>query len=264
MEYSGDKIKKPSELQLFLTAIMFYTRIPVSRNLDYREESMNRSIKYFPLVGWIVGGFSALVFIGLSYLPLPHPVVVLLSMAASVWLTGAFHEDGFADMCDGFGGGWTKEKILAIMKDSRLGTYGAIGLFMLLLTKFFLLLEMPRYMVPFAFIAGHSLSRLTAASFLLTHRYVREGDESKAKPVAKKTEPAIMLVAALFGLLPLLLFQQAEYFLIILPVYFAKWLSGRFFTKWIGGYTGDCLGATQQLTEVIFYLFLYLLPWMFT
>ena len=264
MEHAEGKIKKASELQLFLTAVMFYTRIPVSQKTGYSEEKLQKSIRYFPLIGWIVGGLSALLYIVLSFLPLPIAVIVLLSMIASIWITGAFHEDGFADVCDGFGGGWTKEKILAIMKDSRLGTYGAIGLFLLLLCKFFLLLGMPSHLVPLAFIAGHSLSRLAAASFLLTHSYAREGSDSKAKAVAQKPGSVTILIACLSGLLPLLLFQSPEYFLLLIPVFLVKWLLGRFFQKWIGGYTGDCLGATQQLTEVVIYLFLYLLPWMFT
>ena len=264
MEHAEGKIKKASELQLFLLAVMFYTRIPVSQQIVYSEENLHRSIKYFPLIGWMVGGLSALVYIGLSFLPLPPAIIVLLSMVASVLVTGAFHEDGFADVCDGFGGGWTKEKILAIMKDSRLGTYGAIGLLLLLLCKFYLLLEMPSQMVPLAFVAGHSLSRLAAANFLTTHSYAREGSDNKTKPIAHKPGITTILVASLFGLLPLLLFQRPEYFLLIIPVFLVKWLLGRFFHKWIGGYTGDCLGATQQLTEVVIYLFLYLLPWMFT
>src|ERR1700678_2498706 len=99
------------ELQLFLTAIMFYTRIPVPRWVNHSSNSLNDATKYFPLVGWIVGGIASLVFIGAKYF-FNLPISILLSMAASVLLTGAFHEDGFADVCDGFGGGWTKEKIL--------------------------------------------------------------------------------------------------------------------------------------------------------
>ena len=264
MEHAEGKIKKASELQLFLVAVMFYTRIPVSQKIGYSEENLQKSIKYFPLIGWMVGGLSALVYIGLSFLPLPTTIIVLLSMIASVMVTGAFHEDGFADVCDGFGGGWTKEKILAIMKDSRLGTYGAIGLLLIFLCKFYLLLEMPSQIVPIAFIAGHSLSRLAAASFFVTHSYAREGSDSKTKGVAQQPGSVTILIACLFGLLPLFLFRSPEYFLLLIPVFLVKWLLGRFFQKWIGGYTGDCLGATQQLTEVVIYLFLYLLPWMFT
>lgn len=265
MESREKAIQKPGEFHLFLTAVMFYTRIPVGKITVYSDESLNKSTKYFPLIGWIVGGFSALVYVLASYLPIPAPLAVLLSMAASIWLTGAFHEDGFADMCDGFGGGWTKEKILEIMKDSRLGTYGAVGLFLLLMSKFYLLLEMPPQVVPLALIAGHSLSRFTAASFLQSHHYVRAEAGSKAKPVAnKKPGTFSMLIAGLLGLLPLLILQAPEFFLVLIPVFLTKWLLGRFFTKWIGGYTGDCLGATQQLSEVVFYFFLYLIPWMFT
>ena len=108
------------QFRVLLTAIMFYTRIPVPATLEYSPERLNRATRYFPLIGWIVGGVGAGVFYGLSLI-LPLQVSVFLSMLATIFLTGAFHEDGFADFCDGFGGGYTREKILTIMKDSRIG-----------------------------------------------------------------------------------------------------------------------------------------------
>lgn len=115
------------EMNLVFNALSFFSRIPVPKNVRYSGQSLSQCVAYFPLVGWIVGLVSA----GLIVLLMPilgAPLAILLSMAASCWLTGAFHEDGFADCCDGFGGGYTPEQMLRIMKDSRLGTYGVLGL----------------------------------------------------------------------------------------------------------------------------------------
>src|SRR5699024_601639 len=127
-----------------------------------------------------------------------------LSMLATIWLTGAFHEDGLADMFDGFGGGWTKEQILSIMKDSRIGTLGVAGLVGILALKFVSLNELPAGAVPALLIAGHATSRFLATTLILPHDYVR-GEPSKAKPVAKQMSPVSVAVSAVFGLLPLLL-----------------------------------------------------------
>ncbi len=241
------------ELQIFLTAVMFYTRVPVPRWVNHDADYLNKATKYFPLIGWIAGSVAALVFMGANYLFNPS-IAIILSMAASVLLTGAFHEDGFADVCDGFGGGWTKEKILLIMKDSRVGAYGVIGTIFMLSLKFYVLLSFTVTQIPFILIAAHALSRWAASTFILTHQYVRENEDSKAKPVAKQFLLTHFLIASLFGILPLLLFRNAYAFLLIIPVYLMKIYLGWYFKKWIGGYTGDCLGATQQLCEIIFYL----------
>jgi len=241
------------ELRLFLTAIMFYTRLPVSRWVSHNAVYLNKATKYFPLIGCLVGAVAALVYMAANYL-FNHSIAIILSMAASVLLTGAFHEDGFADVCDGFGGGWTKEKILLIMKDSRVGAYGVIGLIFILVIKFYLLSSFTTTQLPFILIAAHALSRWAAATFILTHHYVRENEDSKTKPVAKQFLASHFLIASLFGILPLLLFKNAYFFLLIIPVYLMKIYLGWYFKKWIGGYTGDCLGATQQLCEIVIYL----------
>lgn len=248
------KVEKAGELHIFLTAVMFYTRIPCPRWVDHSEHILNKSTKYFPLMGWLVGGVAAAVFWLCLYGGIPETLAVLLSIIATVWLTGAFHEDGFADSCDGFGGGWTREQILNIMKDSRLGTYGAIGLLLLLLLKFFSLLELPAPLVPAILLGGHSLSRLTATGLIALLPYAREDASSKVKPVAKKLSTGEFTLATFFGILPLLLLGKPEVFGLILPLMLSTLLLGRYFRKWLGGYTGDCLGATQQVNEVIFYL----------
>jgi len=264
------------EVQAFFTAVMFYTRIPCPKWVDHSEEYLKISRKYFPLIGWIVGGISGLVLIVFLNL-LTANIAVLLSLATGLLLTGAFHEDGFADTLDGFGGGWTKEKILAIMKDSRLGTYGAVGLFILILLKFMALTELVQWATTNAysfelypslvacFVSGHSVSRFMALTFFKTHAYARLNDDigSKSKPVAKGYFPLVdLFIAAAFGLLPLALFQDYAVFLALIPCVIATWWMGRWFNKWIEGYTGDCLGAVQQVNEVIFYLSI-LVIWIF-
>lgn len=248
------------EIRIFFTALMFFTRIPCPAWVDHSEEYLNQSSRYFPVMGWIVGSFGAAVFISAS-LVLPLTLAVLLSMIATVLLTGAFHEDGFADMCDGFGGGWTKIRILEIMQDSRLGTFGAIGLGFVLTVKFLCLYVLaernPTLFVAFALFAGHSASRLTAVTFLRTHEYARVEGESKTKPLATQLTNGSLVFALLTGLAPLLVFSWKGLAL-ILPLVLVKWYLGRFFTRWIGGYTGDCLGATQQVAEVALYLALVL------
>ncbi len=249
------------EVQIFLTAVMFYTRIPVPSWVNHDADYLNKATKYFPLIGWIEGIIAVLVFVGANYLFNPS-IAIIISMAASVLLTGAFHEDGFADVCDGFGGGWTKEKILMIMKDSRVGAYGVIGTIFILSLKFYVLASFTPIQIPIVLIAAHALSRWAASTFILTHEYVRENEDSKAKPVAKKFLFAHFLIASLFGILPIILFKNAMAFLLIIPVYLMKVYLANYFKKWIGGYTGDCLGATQQLCEIVFYLSAFVL-WKF-
>lgn len=232
---------------------MFFTRIPCPKWVNHDPTYLQLSSKYFSLVGIIVGGIGAAIFY-ISHLIFPIEIAVLLSMFATIYATGAFHEDGFADVCDGFGGGWTKEKILLIMKDSRLGTYGSIGLILILGVKFATLRTLPAYYLPLILITGHSLSRFIATTLIYTHPYVRDTEDSKAKPAAKNMSPNQLLISFLFGVLPLLFFFNPFIFIVLVPMYLSKMFLAFKFKKWIGGQTGDCAGAVQQLSEVVFYL----------
>lgn len=254
-------LQMKKEIHLFFTALMFYTRIPCPKNIEHDADSLNKASRYFPLIGWIVGGGSfGIYFLGSQLFN--ESIALVLSMIASILITGAFHEDGFADVCDGFGGGWTKEKILLIMKDSAIGAYGAIGLILLFLLKFLALHELITvnstafYCIALFFICGHSLSRLAAISIVFTHQYSRDDATSKSKPIAQNFTWREVVGASFFGLLPLVLLtmQQPLFLLAIVPVAVTRIFMARYFQKWIDGYTGDCLGATQQVCEVIFYL----------
>ncbi|TAH03685.1 MAG: adenosylcobinamide-GDP ribazoletransferase [Sphingobacteriales bacterium] len=241
------------EIRIFFTALMFFTRIPCPKNTDHSEEYLNRASKYFTLVGIIVGCLVAISYCIFELIFSPN-ISLLLSFVVSLLITGAFHEDGFADVCDGFGGGWTKEKILEIMKDSQVGTYGAAGLILIFALKYLALSEIPQQFTVFSFISAHAISRLTSVSLIYTEEYAREDLLSKAKPLATKMSHTDFLVACIFGLAPLFLLQNNFVFLLLIPLILIKLYFSHYFNKWIGGYTGDCLGAVQQIAEVVYYL----------
>lgn len=245
------------ELQILLTAVAFLTRIPVPQLLPYRDDYLVASARYFPLVGVLVGALAAAVFV-LAGLLWPLPVAVLLSMAGSIWLTGAFHEDGFADCCDGFGGGWEKQQVLTIMKDSRLGTYGTVGLLLVLAIKYAALSELAVESVVVALLLAHGVSRLLAVSYLWDLPYVRDIDQSKAKPLANSMSTRNLALAAL-SLLPLLLailywLPASSLLLLVASLLLFRHCFKRYQIRRLGGYTGDCLGMAQQFAELLIYL----------
>ncbi|KDN56207.1 adenosylcobinamide-GDP ribazoletransferase [Flavobacterium seoulense] len=248
------------ELRIFFTALMFYTRIPCPKNINHHPDYLNKASRYFPIIGWIVGGISFMIYYLASFV-FSIEIAVVLSIIAGILVTGAFHEDGFADVCDGFGGGWTKEKILLIMKDSAIGAYGAIGLVLLFLLKFQILVQLVEDInsitVGFLlFVAAHAVSRLAAISIVFTHHYSREDASSKSKPIAQNYTWREVVGAFFFGLLPLLILSYFRWqmLIVVIPVFLTRFFMASYFQKWIDGYTGDCLGATQQVCEVVFYL----------
>ncbi len=252
------------EWQYFLLALGFFTRIPVPSFKDFQASDLNHASKYFPLIGILIGLIGALSFY-ISQQFLPQSVALIISMAATIYATGAFHEDGLADSADGLGGGWDKGKIISIMQDSRLGPYGAVALFLMLFAKFQTLNSLNSILIAIALISGHALSRLCAVWMMQSLDYVKFS--GKAKPLATQINASSLLVANLFGLFPffaailalsvsnhshLILFKLIIFSLI--PVSLSWFWWRKKIKHWLGGYTGDCLGATQQITELAFYL----------
>jgi len=244
------------QIRLFFTALQFFTRLPIPRWVGFEPDWLHHASRYFPLVGLVVGAAAAAVYWAAT-LVLPQAVAVLLSTAASIYMTGAFHEDGFADACDGLGGGTTRERALEIMKDSRIGAYGAIGIGLLLAVKCAALAHLPPLAAVGALVVAHPLSRLMAASLIWRMEYARA--EGKAKPLAQQMtggEFAIAmlcclppLVFALAGPLPWHNLALGMLAMALTAFWFARKCARR-----LGGYTGDCLGAVQQLCEAVFYL----------
>ncbi|NWG30197.1 MAG: adenosylcobinamide-GDP ribazoletransferase [Rhodocyclaceae bacterium] len=247
------------EAGYFFAALRFFTRIPVPAWVGHSEAQLNHAARWFPGIGWLVGALGGAVTLAAAEL-WPPAIAVLLGMAATVLVTGAFHEDGLTDTLDGLGGGWTREQALAIMKDSRIGSYGAIGIALVLLLKFVALFELltgggavspaPTFLA--ALIAGHAVSRLASTALIFALDYAREA--GKAKPLATRLAKGELAFAALLGLTPCLWLPPAQAAVAVALVALVTLLLARGFRRRLGGYTGDCLGATQQLAEIAFYL----------
>jgi adenosylcobinamide-GDP ribazoletransferase len=255
------------EARIFFTALMFLTRLPVPKTTDHNPDYLQKAAKYFPVIGWVVGIICAAAFAAANFIS--PPIAAIFCIIAGLLTTGAFHEDGFADVCDGFGGGWTKEKILVIMKDSRLGTFGVSGLIMIFLLKYFLLVQIATQIsnggnTSFSFekffhpllviIAAHTISRWVPLLLIQNYSYVFQEDVSKSKPLASAKLGITEMTFAFLATLVPFIFLPLLYLLSIVPMIVVSLWLAQFFKKWIGGYTGDCLGAVQQVTEITFLL----------
>jgi adenosylcobinamide-GDP ribazoletransferase len=245
------------ELASFFAALRYFTRLPVPSWVGHSEEQLEHAARYFPLVGVIVGSLGALVNVAAAR-ALPMPLAILAGMAATLLVTGAFHEDGFADAVDGFGGGHDKGHVLQIMKDSRIGSFGAIGIALMLLAKFNALMQIEALdglrMLAVALVAAHALSRFASTTLIFALRYVREDDSTKSRPLVRPLSLSELSLAAVFGLAPCLLLDSSRVWVALALSAVVTLAAAGYFIRRIGGYTGDCLGATQQAAELAFYI----------
>jgi adenosylcobinamide-GDP ribazoletransferase len=256
-------------LRHYLLALQFFTRIPVTGPLadwtGFSPDMLRASAAHFPGVGWIVGMAACVSFAVLS-LALPDSAHTALVAAvgctiATVLLTGAFHEDGLADTADGLGGSAERARALEIMKDSRLGSYGAIALVLVLGGKVALLALLATVSpsaVLVALLAGHTVSRFWPLVVIHTLPHVGDEGTSKSKPLAERIERRSLQWAAVWCLVPLALMALAHGIAFMAVALAASaiacFLVRRWFARRLQGFTGDCLGATQQLCELAFYL----------
>lgn len=238
-------------IRRFLIAVQFLTRLPVPRVLHNSEAELGKAAAFFPLVGVIVGGGAALVFTLLQRL-LPVPASVLCAIVFAAFITNGFHEDGLADAFDGFGGGWTKDRVLEIMRDSRIGTYGTLALIFVILGKFTLLSSLPQGQTWRWLIVGHTAARWTILPLCAWLPYARA--EGQGKLVAKHVGALEMVIATVTLLLTLVVLPWPAALAGLLVTGLMTLLSGLYYRARLHGITGDCLGATNQLTEVALYL----------
>ena len=239
------------EWQAFWLAMGFLTRIPVPVTVDYSQRLMNQCSVYFPLVGLLLGGLYAGLYTLLAGFWSPQ-VCVLLVLGFHLWVTGAFHEDGMADCADGLGGGYTVARRLEIMKDSRIGTYGAVALGVTLALKVALLTDMQP--VWLALLLAPAISRLTPLCLMRALVYVSDPDTSKSKPVAEGFSGQRLGVAvAGVAALALVAGVALEALMAVVSVVLV-W--GAMLRRSLGGYTGDALGASVILSELVFLLML--------
>ncbi|MDR3213667.1 MAG: adenosylcobinamide-GDP ribazoletransferase [Azoarcus sp.] len=241
------------EVELFFGALRFFTRLPVPAWVGHSPEKLDRASRYFPAVGLIVGGIGAAAW-WIAHWFWPPTVAVLFALAATVWTTGAFHEDGLTDTADGFGGGWDKLRILDIMKDSRVGAFGLIAFVFVLLGRFLALASLPAHLIVPTLFAAHAASRFFAIVLLRVMDYVREDALAKSKPLATHIAWADLCFAALTALAPCLFLPFGKLACALALAVLVVFYLARLFRRWLGGYTGDCLGAVQQATELAFYL----------
>jgi len=236
-------------------AWQFLTRVPLPREVGFTPARMAASQAWLPTVGLAIGGVGAAVLLAAAAVFPPVPAV-LLAMAATVALTGAFHEDGLADTCDGIGGGPDRARRLAIMRDSRLGTYGAVGLGLTLALKASALAGLAPGLAAAALVAGHGASRASAMLVVMSSPYVRETGTGRftAEGLGRR-RPILVGAAALVAALVLgLAAGPAATLAALAGLGLGHLLARSLFERQLGGYTGDCLGATQQLGEAGLYL----------
>jgi adenosylcobinamide-GDP ribazoletransferase len=250
------------QLRLFLVALQFYTRIPVTgrvaRWMGWETAWLGRATRYFPLVGIVVALGQSLVYV-LASIVLPHPVSILLAIAAGLLLTGAFHEDGWADFCDAFGGMVDRTRTLEIMRDSRIGAYGTIGVAVLLLLRFETLAHLDTDWVVASLVCAAAFSRGCAVLAMASLPYAREEADAKAKPVATHVGAGDALVALGIAVAPIVALGlwTGEATTGLIGLSFALLATAamrRLVRARLGGYTGDCLGAIQQVAEAAFLL----------
>ena len=238
-------------------AFIFFTRLPFWRLHEPPKECFATVVEHWPLVGWLTGGIMAAT-LWLCAQVLPYYIAVLLAIVMRLLVTGALHEDGLADFLDGFGGGGNnRQRILDIMKDSHIGTYGVIGLILYLLLLFFCLSSMTPTMAALSILAADPYAKMLTSQLVTMMPYARREDEAKAKVVYRKINAISGISLAVQGLLPLVAFifytgvaWQTLIFIPALVMYFLYLLIWRK----IHGYTGDCCGAVCLLVELSVYL----------
>jgi adenosylcobinamide-GDP ribazoletransferase len=233
-----------------VTAFQFLSRIPMPATA-FEQDSLSRAVKFFPLVGLVVGSGAAL----LQRVLMPHlgrSLVALILLVYLVLITGCLHEDGVADIADGFGGGWSKDQILLILKDSRIGSYGATALVLSLLARYLLLAALPVEHFAAYVISAHVLCRWSSLplSYFLSPARPQEGQGAR---IAKMTPLSSLIFGSIYSIAIVVFALRRLAIAPLLVATLSVVLSGWVYVRKIGGVTGDCFGATNQLTEIAVY-----------
>jgi len=244
-------------MKQIIAAISFFTRLPLWRIVNIEKKYYERVVPIWPMTGWLTGGLMAIIY-WMGMMVFPITVSVMLAVAARVILTGALHEDGFADFCDGFGGGNNREQTLAIMKDSRIGTYGVLGLVLYYLIMTATLNHLlPLTGCPLLFMAADSLCKTFCSTIIWFLPYARNEQSAKNQLVYAGVKWRERIISIVFGLLPLLLIPSELYIYIGYAAIGSIAVCALLFIwmyKRLQGYTGDCCGAAFIIAELTFYL----------
>ena len=236
-------------------AFIFFTRLPFWRLHQPDKNCYKTVVEHWPLVGWLTGGsMAAVIYFG--SMVLPYSVSILLAIVTRLLMTGALHEDGLADFMDGFGGGGhDRQRILDIMKDSHIGTYGVLGLIVYFLLFFFTLVSMSPLNAALLIAVADPYAKMVTAQMVQMMPYARTEAEAKNKTVYRKFDIKAGISLALQGLMPIGLYIYYMYghinwqMLIFTPAIVMYFLY-RLIWHRLQGYTGDCCGAVCLITEL--------------
>ena len=247
-----------------LAAFIFFTRLPFWRLRQPPKSSYAAVVEWWPLTGWLTGGaMAATLYFG--SMTVPYPIAVVAAIVVRLLITGALHEDGLADFLDGFGGGGTdRQRILDIMKDSHIGTYGVLGLLLYVLLLWTALSSMPAEIAALTIFAADPYSKMVASELIIMMPYARTEDTAKNRTVYRKPSVTAMIRLAVQGLPLLAVFYVLSAgtapmavgrwaMLAFAPLLVTLFLCRLMFSR-IKGYTGDCCGAACLLAELTFYL----------
>lgn len=255
-------------MKRIIATLSFFTRLPFWRLCDVPADCYKRVVPLWPLAGWVTGGVMAGVF-AIAAQMLPLPLAVVLALVSRVILTGALHEDGFADFCDGFGGGTNRERVLEIMKDSHIGTYGVLGLLLYylliynvltaLIPELSMACNLPLWQTGATlFVIVDSFAKMISSAIVWWLPYARTAETAKNKLVYTKVSFMEKAVSIIVGTLPFILFCPEQ---LMVGILIAFWVGVAVFCllilymhRRIKGYTGDCCGAMFIITEVVIYL----------
>lgn len=246
-----------SSLMNLLAALIFFTRLPFWRLREVPTECFKHVVPYWPLVGWLTGGVTAAVLWCCGQV-MPMATAWLIALVSRLLITGCLHEDGLADFLDGFGGGTSRERILTIMKDSHIGTYGVIGLIIYFLLLF-QLSTLPLQLLCALVVCGDSWSKCVASQLINLLPYARKEEESKARVVYRRMSLSEEMTALMGGVLPWLGMMTTRccpvaFWPALLAPLIPFGLLTLLMKRRIQGYTGDCCGALFLLCELSFYL----------
>jgi len=238
-----------------LASLILFTRLPFWRLSQPSQQSYSRAVEFWPLVGWLTGGFMAATLYLAAYV-VPYSIAVLLAIIVRLLITGALHEDGLADFLDGFGGGGTnRERILTIMKDSHIGTYGVLGLILYLALLFTVLVSMPSDLAALAIVAADPFAKMVASQIIVMMPYARTADTAKNRTVYQRPSTAAGIGLAVQGLLPMaivlwLMRETINWSVVIFTPCFVFYFLYLLIWRRLHGYTGDCCGAVCLLIEL--------------
>jgi adenosylcobinamide-GDP ribazoletransferase len=238
----------------FFAAVQFLTRIPTP-GFSYRADSLASAAKFFPVVGLILGATAAVVHSVLAP-HLPRSITALFVITFLVLLTGGLHEDALADAADGFGGGWNREQVLLIFKDSRIGSHGAAALTLGLVARLGLVASLPLAEVSGVLVGALVLSRwsiLPLSFYLPSARagHSEGGDSGQGARLARMTSLATLIVGSLIALVIVAFVLRRQAVAAIVAALIVTFATGTYYRRRIGGVTGDCFGATVQLVEIV-------------